>query len=139
MPNVTMKNFTISSEPGKILVYAFWNARKSESAGLLDVIETLLRKKNWDSKMTVVAVEIEFLGPLSAEIMEQGDLARRTDEQINKILAFNKWDHMLHFRADDSSFAVFERLDDFTTLKAPYLLVVNERGAIVQMGLPASM
>ena len=50
MPNVTMKNFTISSEPGKILVYAFWNARKSESAGLLDVIETLLRKKNWDSK-----------------------------------------------------------------------------------------
>ena len=66
MPNVTMNNFTVSSMPGKILVFAFWNARKSESAGILDVIELVLRKKNWDSKIRVVAVEIEFVGPLSA-------------------------------------------------------------------------
>jgi|688.fasta_scaffold987189_1 hypothetical protein len=59
MPIVNISNFEI--EPGdEILVYAFWNARKSESAGILDVIELLLRQTDWDSKMKVIAVEIEF-------------------------------------------------------------------------------
>ena len=140
MPPVLFNSILdISPMPGQILVYTFWNARMSESSGMMDVIELILRKKEWESIMKVVAVEIEFTGPMSEKILVDGDETRKTDAQIFKILEFNKWDNMTHLRADTSSYAIFQRFPEFTTLKAPFMVVIDQKGLIQQMGLPDSM
>ena len=140
MPPVLFNSILdISPMPGQILVYTFWNARMSESSGMMDVIELILRKKEWESIMKVVAVEIEFTGPMSETILVDGDETRKTDAQIFKILEFNKWDNMTHLRADTSSYAIFQRFPEFTTLKAPFMVVIDQKGLIQQMGLPDSM
>jgi hypothetical protein len=96
----------------------------------MDIIELILRKKEWDTKIKVVAVEIEFTGPMSETILVSGDESRKTDVQILKILEFNKWDNMVHLRADKSSFAVFKRFPEFTKTKAPFMVVVDQKGLI---------
>ena len=97
---------------------------------MMDIIELILRKKEWDTKIKVVAVEIEFTGPMSETILVAGDEIRKTDAQILKILEFNKWDNMVHLRADKSSFAVFQRFPEFTKTKAPFMVVIDQKGLI---------